>query len=169
MASVGSAASPSHLALKAVVQLEPPWNAHVSLARSNLHAAEPPQQDVLAETQHDEVGDPVPVDIKGICAGHSRQIGCRIRELAEPQRAADLAVVVIESRRTVAAREVKLGQAVAVTVERRHTSTHEALVVVLVDVLDARRCRLCDEMRDDAGVLALGWAGGRREDDEREE
>ena len=90
------------------------------------------------------------------------------RAPAEPERAADRAVVVIQRGTTAATREVELGEPVLVAVERRDPAADEKLEVALVDVVDPRLSGLIHEARDDRVSIFLRCASGRRDEDERE-
>ena len=99
--------------------------------------AEPAQDDVLADAQHDEVDVAVAVDVERVGAGDRGQVGDGRRQRREAQRAADRAVVAVQRRRLAAAGEEQLAAPVVVAVERRHAAADEVLEVAVVAVVDA--------------------------------
>ena len=65
----------------------------------------------------------------------------------EAQGAADRALVPVQGRRTAPAGEVQVRPAVVVAVEDRDPAADRVGEVAVVGVVDARRCRLVDEVR----------------------
>ena len=59
-------------------------------------AAEAPQEDVFIIPEHDEVHDPVAIDVDGVSAVYAREVRRRIAEPREAKRPADRAVVAIK-------------------------------------------------------------------------
>ena len=107
--------------------------------------AEPAQHDVLADPQHDEIGVAVSVDVERIAAGDGGQIGHRGWELREPQRAAELTVVVVQRSRFAAAGEEQVAAPIVVAVEGGDTAADEVLEVAGVAMVDG--AGLLDEPR----------------------
>ena len=106
----------------------------VRLERTGPGAA---QDDVRADAQGDEVGDPVAVDVERVGAGQAGEgkRGGRVR--LEGQRLGRRAIPE-QGRRAISARGIELGQGVAVAVEHRDTTPDEMLPPAGVDVLGHR-------------------------------
>ena len=79
--------------------------------------AEAAESDVLAVPQDHEVDRPVAVDVERVGADDGGEIGGRIGDLHEPQRATDRALVAVQGGRAAPARDVQVGPAVAVAIE----------------------------------------------------
>ena len=101
---------------------------------------------------------PVAVDVDRVGADDAGQIGDRIGDRREVQRAADRAVVAVQDCRRAAAGDVQVGPAVAVAVEDRHPTADRKRERALVGVRRPDAARLVDEVGRPAAVGTRRWA-----------
>ena len=122
------------------------------------------QDQVFAEPHQDEVFEAVIVDVERISAEHLFQVlfvHAAVLGL-EAQRTASRAAIDVERRALLAACHEKIGQPVAVAVERRGTATDEIFPWATVGMVDASGQRFFLHQRHIGGWLlcVLRCCGG---------
>ncbi len=115
--------------------------------------AETAQDHVLALSQHDEIGHSVTIDVDRVCASDVGQVGGRIGQRAELERAGRSAVVDEELCRRRPARQVQLGQAVTVAVECGDASADVVIEVAFVGMGYPGGLCFLDKVRHGPAVL----------------
>ena len=110
-------------------------------------AAQPSQQLHPADPQDHQIGVAVAVDVDGVGAHRARDVRDRAHDLAEGDGPAHSGDVPEQRRRVVPARDKDVGPPVAVAVEHRHPAPDHGRVPAAVDVVQAGRRRLVDEVR----------------------
>ena len=136
--------APSHAALEGDGPSVPAVDGQRLVGPLETAVAESPQDDVLADSQDDQIGVTIAVDVQRVGPGDRRQVGdwrCQRREAQGP---ADRAVVVVQRGRLAAAGEEQFGKPVVVAVEGGHSAADEVLEVSGVLMVD--RSGLIDEM-----------------------
>ena len=108
--------------------------------------AEAPQDHVLAEAEHHQVGDAVAIDVDGIGTRDIGQVRDRVTQPREREGTANGTVVAIQRRGVGTAGEEEVGFAVGVAVEGGDTATHHVLGTAVVGMGDAGGGRLLDEV-----------------------
>ena len=122
-------------------------DAQLVVGRFEAAVAQPPQHDVAAAAQDDEVHRAVAVDVERVGAGDRGQVGHGRRQLRESCRAADRALVPVERGRLTAPGQIQLGAAIVVAVERCDPAADEVLELAVVHVVDPGRLSFFHEAR----------------------
>lgn len=117
--------------------------------------AAPPEEDVLAEAEDDEVVHRVPVNVERIRADDLLEVSLGARHRGERQRATNWALVPEQGGGLLAPGDVEVLATILVAVEDRHAAADEEHELAVVAMLQACRDRLLDEAR---GRECLGAA-----------